>query len=275
MQKRSWKKLGFLKALGKMFSVPAPIIFVTGRMGKGKTNFSLLLCELALMNRWVKHVATNIKVFDEKFIYITSWNKLDSWLKSNRKKKLYNFDEASSNISRRTPLARLNRKIIDLAFKLRKYKAHLIVDAVSRGLVDSTFEAIPDLVLGEFRKISRHTAILYSPLFDEPMEIHNIPSTTVKFDTYDIAPFTLTCSDEELQMPCCKVAKLYAELHNLSKVSQRTGLFRQQVKYLLIKHIQHTLGNEVTKRDEDNIIKVDYNFGENNVDFTLKSNVKR
>jgi len=256
--------MSLTKVLGKLFQVPAPIIFVTGRMGKGKTDFSLLLCELTLQNRWIKHVATNIKVHDERLLHITSWSELDSWVKIDKQKKLYIFDEASSNIPRRTPLAKLNRKIKDLAIKLRKYRGHLILVAVSRALVDSVFESIPDLVLGEFEKISKYTAVLKSQLFDDAIILHNIPGTTLKFDTYDIATFTLTPSDEGLQMPCCKVAKLYAELHNLSRVADRTGLFRQQVKDLLIKHIQHTLSSEVTKRDEDNsLLQITQNVGVN------------
>ena len=258
----------FVKVLEKLFGVPAPIIFVTGRMGKGKTDFCLLIGELALQNRWVNHVATNIKVFDDRFVHITSWAELENWLKLDRKKKLYIFDEASSNISRRTPMAQLNRRIVDLAFKLRKYRAHLLLAAVSRGLVDSTFETIPDLVLGEFQKVSRETAILQSDLFDDLIIIRNIPPTTVKFDTYDIAPFSLTPPDEGLQFLCCKVAKRYAETKNMTKVAQEFGIpTREQVKQLLIKHIRHTLGQSVKTRDEDkNIEEIDSKLENNNVE---------
>ena len=256
----------FVKVLEKLFGVPAPIIFVTGRMGRGKTDFCLLIGELALQYGWVKHVATNIKVFDERFLHITSWAELENWLKLDKRKKLYIFDEASSNISRRTPMAQLNRKIIDLAFKLRKYRAHLLLAAVSRGLVDSTFEAIPDLVLGEFQKISRETAILQSDLFDDLVVIRNIPPTTVKFDTYDIAPFSLTPPDEGLQFLCCKVAKRYAETGNMSKVANEFGIpTREQVKQLLIKHIRHTLGNSVKTGDVDKTVEEIDSKPENNI----------
>ncbi len=264
----------FVKVLEKLFGVPAPIIFVTGRMGRGKTDFCLLIGELALQYGWVKHVATNIKVFDERFLHITSWAELENWLKLDKRKKLYIFDEASSNISRRTPMAQLNRKIIDLAFKLRKYRAHLLLAAVSRGLVDSTFEAIPDLVLGEFQKISRETAILQSDLFDDLIVIRNIPPTTVKFDTYDIAPFSLTPPDEGLQFLCCKVAKRYYELKNYSKVAQEFGIHRQQVKDLVLKHLQHTFGQVKMSEEEHIKIQNSDKEKENDVGFTLQSNVK-
>jgi len=250
--------LVLLEALRKMFQVPAPIIFVTGRMGKGKTNFCLLLCELALINRWVKHVATNIKVEDSRFLRITSFAELDNWLKANSQKKLFAFDEASSNISRRTPLAKLNRQIIDLAFKLRKYRAYLIVVAVSRQLVDSTFEAVPDLVLGEFKKISKNKAVLFSPIFDDAIMLLNIPSTTVKFDTYDVAPFTLTPpEDQQPLLLCCRVAKRYAEIGNMSIIANEFHIpAREQVKILIRKHIQHTLGPQVKTRDEESFSEV-------------------
>jgi hypothetical protein len=250
--------LVLLEALEKMFHVPAPIIFVTGRMGKGKTNFSLLLCELALINRWVKHVATNIKVEDPRFLRITSFAELESWLKVDRRKKLFDFDEASSNISRRTPLAKLNRQIIDLAFKLRKYRAYLVIVAVSRALVDSTFEAIPDLVLGEFKKISRDKALLTSPIFDDAIILHNIPSTTVKFDTYDIAPFTLAPPEnQQPQLLCCRVAKRYAEIGNMSVIANEFRIpAREQVKILIRKHIQHTIGQQVKARGEGDFSEV-------------------
>jgi len=249
--------LVLLEALRKMFQVPAPIIFVTGRMGKGKTNFCLLLCELALTNHWVKYVATNIKVEDSRFLRITSFAELDNWLKANSQKKLFAFDEASSNISRRTPLAKLNRQIIDLAFKLRKYRAYLIVVAVSRQLVDSTFEAIPDLVLGEFKKISKDKAVLLSPIFDDAIMLHNVPSTTVKFDTYDVAPFTLTPPEnQQPQLLCCRIAKRYVEIHNMAKVANEFGMRRDAAFDLLRKHLQHTSGWQVETRDEDQLIDV-------------------
>jgi hypothetical protein len=227
-------------------------------MGKGKTNFSLLLCELALINRWVKHVATNIKVEDPRFLRITSFAELESWLKVDRRKKLFDFDEASSNISRRTPLAKLNRQIIDLAFKLRKYRAYLVIVAVSRALVDSTFEAIPDLVLGEFKKISRDKAVLTSPIFDDAIILHNIPSTTVKFDTYDIAPFTLAPPEnQQPQLLCCRVAKRYAEIGNMSVIANEFHIpAREQVKILIRKHIQHTIGQQVKARGEGDFSEV-------------------
>ncbi|RLI44542.1 hypothetical protein DRO69_07135 [Candidatus Bathyarchaeota archaeon] len=244
--------MSLTNVLGRLFQVPAPIIFVTGRMGKGKTDFSLLLSELALQNRWVKHVATNIKVFDSRFIHITNLADLKKWLKHDRRKKLYVFDEASSNISRRTPMAKLNRQIIDLAFKLRKYKAHLIFVAVSRGVVDSTFEAIPDLVLGEFQKISKDKAILSTQLYDDAIIFYNIPGTTMQFDTYDIAPFTLTASEgERTQLLCCRIANRYMEIHNMAKVANEFGMKRADAFGYLIKHLQHTSSLEVEKREEE------------------------
>jgi len=245
--------MSLVNVLSKLFQTPAPIIFVTGRMGKGKTNFSLLLCEIALMMRWVKQVATNIKVYDDRFLRITSFSELDSWLRADKHRKLYDFDEASSNISRRTPLARLNRQIIDLAFKLRKYRAHLIVVAVSRGLVDSTFEAIPDLVLGEFEKISKYKAVLKSQLFDDAIILHNIPSSTIKFDTYDIAPFTLSPKHREVSLLlCCKVAKRYLELHNMQRVAEELCIpSRKDAFRLLQKHLRHTFSESVQQDEED------------------------
>jgi len=244
----------FLKILETLFSVPAPIIFITGRMGRGKTDFSLLIAEVALHHGFVKRVATNIKTFDAGFDHITSWSELESWLKLDKRKKLYIFDEASSNISRRTPMAQLNRKIADLAFKLRKFRAHLLLCAVSRSLVDSTFEVVPDLVLGEFQKISKSTAILACDLFDDIVTIYHVPRTTVKFDTYDIAPFSLTPKDEGLQWLCCKVAKRYAETKNMTKVGLEFDIpTRQQVKDLLIKHINHTLSLSVRLEVEDKL----------------------
>jgi hypothetical protein len=249
--------MSLTNVLDRLFHVPAPIIFVTGRMGKGKTDFSLLLCELALQNRWVKQVATNIRVFDSRFVHITSLPELSNWLKLDRRKKLYVFDEASSNISRRTPMTKLNRQIIDLAFKLRKYRGHLILVAVSRGVVDSTFEAIPDLVLGEFQKLSKDKAILSTQLFDDAIIFHNIPRTTVQFDTYDIAPFTLTASEgQRPQFLCCQVANRYVEIHNMAKVANEFGMKRCDAFNLLIKHLRHVSSLEVTKRDEVSIPQI-------------------
>jgi len=265
-------KLGLLKILEIIFRIPAPIIFITGRMGRGKTDFGLLISELALHFGWVKHVATNIKVFDERFTLVTDYGMLHSWMYLNMNKKLFTFDEASSNIPRRTPMAPLNRKIGDLAFKLRKRRGHLIFIAVSQKLVDSIFETIPDLVLGEFERTSKTTAIFKSDLFEEPITIRNIPPTTVKFDTYDIASFTLIPQEDGLKWLCCKVAKRYYELKNYSKVAQEFGIHRQQVKDLVFKHLQHTFGQTVKISEEEHSeIQSFDKEAESNVRLTLQS----
>ena len=122
--------------------------------------------------------------------------------------------------------------------------------------ISKTALAINKATGEEFEKVNETTAVFKSQIFGDPIVIRNIPPTTVKFDTYDIAPFTLMPSSEGLQWMCCKIAKRYAEVRNLSKVANEFGIFREEAKRLLIKHIQHTLGEEVTeKRGEDIIIE--------------------
>ena len=58
--------------LEQIFEIPAPIVLICGRMGMGKTDFSLLLAELLLDQGMADAVATNIEIEDPRFTKVTS-----------------------------------------------------------------------------------------------------------------------------------------------------------------------------------------------------------
>jgi len=161
-------------------------------MGSGKTCFALLLAERLLERGLVKKVATNIKVNDPRFIQVDSYFKLVEFLESDDSPKLFILDEAGLYLDARNPFAKTNRLLRHIAFLLRKYRGKMIVISQRFDDIDKTYR---ELTVAVFHKISRKTAVLYSDLFEEEIVIRNIPKTSIKFNSYDIAEFKLDLED--------------------------------------------------------------------------------
>lgn len=239
--------------LTRLMRHPAPIIIVGGKPDSGKTDFALHMAERSLERKMIDEVGTNIKVFDDRFLRISSVKGLETWFFFSKLRKLFLFDEASSHIDRRNPLSKINKGMRHVGFKVRKGHGKIIIITQRFKDVESTFDD-PDLTVCKIKKLSRTTALLKSPLFPEILNITDIPATIIKFDTYDIAPFTLEeeveGSDKVLgRSLCCQIASMYANIGNLSTIGNlvvEKGLSEKplkamQVKRLLQEHIQHTL----------------------------------
>jgi len=228
--------------LEKLFTVPAPIILVCGRMGLGKTDFSLFLCETLLNRKLVDTVGTNIEVVDPRFIKITSMTKLEKWLAASKQRKLFVLDEAGIYIDSRNPFSQLNKRIRKVAMLLRHYHAKFMVITQREKDLEST---IRDLISAKIEKIGLKTAIVTSPIFgDEEIVLSNIPQTTIPFDSYKISEFSLTeeLTEEEMtQLPlCCKV-RVLLEKHGWKyrKVAKELGMHEEQIRRQLIYHLRH------------------------------------
>ena len=237
------------KVICKLFSYSAPIIFITGRFGFGKTDFSLLIAEILLKNGIIKKFASNIKVFDSQnipYTYITNLVTLKEWLYPKRISKLFILDEAGINVDRRNPLGKLNRQIRYLGFLLRKFRGKLIFISQRSKDIESTF-ADTDIWLATFKKTSKTEALLVSNIYDEPFYLSDIPRTSIKFDTYDIAPFTTEPKYDELEAQSFERKILYEwlECGSYGKVAKARGLFTQQVKRIILGQVKALLNSRL------------------------------
>ena len=229
----------------RLFRDPAPIVFITGRHGRGKTDFGLLIAEILLKHGIIKKFGSNIKVLDAQgydYTYITNLVRLKKWLYPKRIHKLFILDEAGINVDRRNPLGKLNREIRYLGFLLRKFRGKLVLISQRSKDIESTFTDT-DIWLGTFKKISKTEALLISNLYEGPYYISDIPKTSIIFDSYDIAPFTSEPEklSEEMDTFEMKILCDWLECGSYNKVAKKYGLFAQEVKRIVIEQVKALL----------------------------------
>lgn len=168
-------------------------IIIFGRRETGKTDFSLLISEVVYDENIIKNVATNIKIYNSPFEirHITNLDDLRLWCRETQGKKLFIFDEFGKAFRRRTPMARLNVKLIDDFQVLRKYKLSTIAITVDEKYIDNVAlgSDILDAVFFKPNYQNPRIAIYMDNLEYTRKTINNIPRTSIDFDTWDVAPF--------------------------------------------------------------------------------------
>lgn len=169
-------------------------ITIIGRRGAGKTDFSLRIAETLFNYNVIKHIASNIRIYDSPFpiTYITDLQTMESWAKDKQGKKLYILDEAGKSLMRRTPMSRMNLSILQKVQVMRKYKLSLIFCTINMKLIDSGV-ITPDIMDGYFVKPkfdNPKIALYYDWLQNYDFRQRNIPATLVHFDSSDSALLT-------------------------------------------------------------------------------------
>ena len=164
-------------------------VMIYGQLETGKTDFSLLLAEYGLKYGIIEYAFTNIKLLEkyDRIIEVHDNIALKKNLEKYRKnKKIVVIDEAGLIASSRRVLSKKNEYFMRLCRLARKYRASLIY--VTQAIEDLD-PGIRRLVQCEIQKVSKKTAIVSLIDMEYDIEIHNIPPTSIKFDTYDIAEF--------------------------------------------------------------------------------------
>jgi hypothetical protein len=186
----------FDQILKRIFSIPV-MALVVGDWKTGKTDFALLIAERLLELGIVKKVASNIETNDPRIEFVSSLEKLKYWLHMDKIRKLYILDEAGVHVPRRTPMKEKNVKAIQLLPEISKAHAKLIIVTQDPDGIDSQF-LNPVWLKAMFVKDSLKNARLISDFFESVITLRDIPPTSIKFDPYAIAPFTL---DEPFNVP--------------------------------------------------------------------------
>jgi len=186
----------FDQILKKIFGIPTMVLIV-GDWKTGKTDFALLIAERLLELGIVKKVASNIETADPRIEFISSLDRLRYWLYADKTRKLYILDEAGVHFPRRTPMKEKNVQAIQLLPEISKAHARLIVVTQDPDTVDSQF-LNPTWLKALIVKDSLKNARLISDMFETVITLKDIPKTTIKYDPYAIAPFTL---HEPLKVP--------------------------------------------------------------------------
>jgi len=167
------------------------MVLIAGEWKTGKTDFALLIAERLLTLNVVRKVASNIETHDSRIDFINSLEKLRYWLHMDRLRKLYIMDEAGVHFPRRTPMKTKNVQALQLLPEVSKAHAKLIIVTQDPDTIDSQF-LNPVFLKGLFVKDSLKFGRLISNIFQEVIKLGDIPPTSIKFDPYKIAPFTLS-----------------------------------------------------------------------------------
>lgn len=170
-------------------------IVVFGRRGTGKTDFSLLLCEILYTLGIIQHFATNIKIYSSPFPieHINNLEDLTLWAETHSGRKMFILDEAGRSMPRRSPMSKMNVEILKKLQIIRKYKLSLQFVTPNEIFIDSATLG-SDLLDGVFLKpnFKNQKILLYvDQLEGFRLSVYGIPPTSIKFDTWDSADFTL------------------------------------------------------------------------------------
>jgi len=204
-------------------------------MGKGKTDFSLLIAQILLEEKAVKMVGSNIKVNHPQFTYITNIYQLKQWM-TQKGDKLFILDEAGIYVDARNALSKLNKELRKVAFLLRKFDGKLIFVTQTFEDLDSTFRNT-DIWLATFKKTALTRCEVYSSLWIGPKILSKIPPTSIPFNTKDIAEFGFEpiVDNETLED---QILTEWLECQNFSKVAKAHNMFPMQVKRIVIEKIK-------------------------------------
>jgi len=219
-------------SLIKMSSIVNPIlkhsnvIVIIGRRNSGKTDFSLLIAEECYSQAIEKgvsfRVATNISCQCDFIEYICDYQTLKKWIRE-RGRKLYILDEAGIAINRRRPMGKLTIAIIEIIQLIRKFKSSLIFIGQNPKVLDTAIfdPAILDAIV---KKLSWKNAIYRDLVRHRQKIITEIPGTTVRFDSRDVAPFTMKPIIELKDLtPEMQVRKLYKSGLSFHKIAKELG----------------------------------------------------
>lgn len=163
--------------------VPGVGILITGNRRLGKTDFSLLLCEIGILNEC--NVITNIYCEDDDIIVcIDDIQLLRALSKSRDRLSIVNFDELAVFASSKASGALFNRYLDSFNFLVRKFNA-LMISIVQREM--SALATIRETIDYHIHKFTKQTAqISYKNLVKD---IKYIPATRIKFDSESISSF--------------------------------------------------------------------------------------
>lgn len=228
---------------------------ILGRRQTGKTDLSLRIAEVLSKYDVILHFCSNIKIYKSSFTIenVTNLEDLESWCKNRAGKKLFIFDEAGKSLRRRTPMSRLNIRLLDNLQILRKYKLNIIIIAPDSKYLDRSVlgSDVLDAVILK-RNFSNPKRALFQDLQrDNQVSLSNIQRTSISFDTWDIAPFVEKSSSSKAPMFPDKDKLMLWEWANGKRASD-IGLDRTQIRRINKKFLLEVLTKE---RDEGHITR--------------------
>lgn len=221
-------------------------IIILGRRGTGKTDFALLITEILKEHGVIEHVSTNTKIYSSPFPieHITNLEDLRLWCQENQGKKLFLFDEIAKAMPRRRPMATLTVDLLNEFQVLRKFKLSILADTISEELSDNAI-LDPSLIDGFFLKPNwKNPKVVRYEDYLEPIyeRWHDIPKTSIEYDTWDSSPFTKHGEKQKPKFKTQEMQHLWDLTHGVK--SKDLGLNPAQVYRLWRKFVKEILERE-------------------------------
>lgn len=204
----------------------APIVYIFGPPGSGKTNFALLLAE-----RWGQYynnsdVASNIRTWQEADKWIPRWPVLKDWIneqteeldeggitqKENANKRLFVFDEASSHAAGHGKEGYETRqKLVKMLYKIRKANAGLIIIGHDGKDVHPAIRAMATIVerrRGEFKQATLYEDVVEREGRRRIVELNGVPETSYTYDDKEATSWSWEISEKEQNEKQKEIKKL-------------------------------------------------------------------
>lgn len=220
---------------------------ILGRRQTGKTDLSLRIAEVLSKYEVIQHFCSNIKIYSSPFIieHIINLEDLESWCKNRTGKKLFIFDEAGKSLRRRTPMSKLNIRLLDNLQILRKYKLNIIIIAPDSKYLDRSAlgSDVLDAVILKQNFSNPKKALFQDLQRDNQVSLNNIQRTSIQFDTWDIAPFVEKSFNSKTPMFPEKDKQMLWEWANGKRASD-IGLDRTQIRRINKKFLLEALSKE-------------------------------
>jgi hypothetical protein len=223
--------LSAITSLEQQMMTSAPILYIWGPPGAGKTNFALLLSEIWRKQHEQGEIASNIRTWREKDRWIPRYPALEEWMdeqvrgikdggikqREDANPRLFVFDEASSNAAGHGEQGYETRqKLAPMLFKIRKANAGLIIIGHDGKDVHPAIRTLSICV--ERRREEVKKAILWEDVRNRQgkgkiLELDGIPETSYSYDDTEATSWnwgseTTGQSDEEQQ----QIEKLAADM---------------------------------------------------------------
>lgn len=134
--------LSAIEELRDIMGRQAPLVYIFGPPGSGKTNFALLLAQLYKRKHETAILGSNIRSWEESDKWIPNYSTLDTWLSEavieqqdgqkrrddDARNRLFVFDEASSHASGRGKQGyEAGQKLAPMVYQIRKSNAAAII----------------------------------------------------------------------------------------------------------------------------------------------------
>lgn len=225
---------------------------VMGRRNTGKTDHALLIAEVLFKFHKISRFAANIKIYETppnmEIIHICDLETLTSWAAVEPGRKLYILDEAGKAFRRRTPMSKLNIELLDKLQILRKYKLNLIMITPAEKYIDgaSIGSDVIDFVVVKPEFNNQKIGDYFDAMRRENISFANLPGTRIKFDTWDIAPFTLKPVNSKINFPSKAVEYCYKNAKE-GLTADKLGIDHKQLNRFYKQSILYFVENQVSR----------------------------